>query len=357
MLPSRNLVRIATRDLEAAARVIRYVPNGIDLARFATDGAQRGAGEPVIGTVAALREEKNIARLCSRAFALLPSGRLVIVGDGPERPALEALAASLGVADRVEFAGHHQDTPAFYARFDIFALSSDTEQMPLSVIEAMASGLPVVATDGGRCVADGGARERAVHRPAGRRGAGRGAGRADRRPGLRRRIGQRQPGEGAARLRPGRDVRRPWRAVAWLASGVSAGRRFRRAGRALARSGAAVGRLVLPKLDLGRLPGGGTVPRRRCWWRQPKRAAPSPLACSTASGAGSACPRCIWRETGSADLDCPYVEQNGILTEAGREAELTALCLRSLARRTGDVVLSGVGEPAFAAARRAAPWS
>jgi glycosyltransferase involved in cell wall biosynthesis len=102
----------------------------------------------VIGTVAALREEKNVARLL-RAFAALPSGQLVVVGDGPQRPALETLAAALGVSERVRFAGHHQDTPAFYAQFDIFALSSDTEQMPLSVIEAMASGLPVVSTDVG----------------------------------------------------------------------------------------------------------------------------------------------------------------------------------------------------------------
>jgi CelD/BcsL family acetyltransferase involved in cellulose biosynthesis len=58
-------------------------------------------------------------------------------------------------------------------------------------------------------------------------------------------------------------------------------------------------------------------------------------------------------ENGSADLDCPYVEQNGILTESGREAELTALCLRPLAA-THDVVLSGVGEPVLAAVRRTA---
>jgi glycosyltransferase involved in cell wall biosynthesis len=148
VLPSRNLVRIVTDVWKLSPKVIRYVPNGIDLARFATDGAQRGAGEPVIGTVAALRAEKNVSRLL-RAFAMLPSGRLVIVGDGVERPALEALAASLGVAQRVRFAGHHQDTAAFYAQFDVFALSSDTEQMPLSVIEAMASGLPVVSTDVG----------------------------------------------------------------------------------------------------------------------------------------------------------------------------------------------------------------
>ena len=148
VLPSRNLVRIATEAWKLPRRIIRYVPNGIDLARFATDGAQRGTAEPVIGTVAALRVEKNIARLL-RAFAVLPAGRLVIVGDGPERSALEALAASLGVTDRVRFAGHNQDTATFYATFDIFALASDTEQMPLSVIEAMASGLPVVSTDVG----------------------------------------------------------------------------------------------------------------------------------------------------------------------------------------------------------------
>jgi glycosyltransferase involved in cell wall biosynthesis len=138
-------VRIARDVWKLPEAVIRYVPNGIDLARFATDGSGRGSGEPVIGTVAALREEKNIARLLG-AFATLPSGRLVIVGDGPERPALEALAASLGIADRVQFVGHRQDTATFYAQFDIFVLSSDTEQMPLSVIEAMASGLPVVST-------------------------------------------------------------------------------------------------------------------------------------------------------------------------------------------------------------------
>jgi glycosyltransferase involved in cell wall biosynthesis len=148
ILPSRNLVRIATEVWRLPPKIIRYVPNGIDLARFVADGSQRGSPEPVIGTVAALREEKNISRLL-RAFAMLPSGRLIIVGDGPERPGLEALAVALGVSGRVRFAGYHEDTAAFYSQFDVFALSSDTEQMPLSVIEAMASGLPVVSTDVG----------------------------------------------------------------------------------------------------------------------------------------------------------------------------------------------------------------
>jgi glycosyltransferase involved in cell wall biosynthesis len=150
VLPSRNLVRIVSDVWKLPPRVIRYIPNGIDLARFApaARGERRGTGETVIGTVAALRPEKNIARLL-RAIAPLPGCRLVIVGDGPERAALIGLAAALGMAERVTFAGYRQDTPELYAGFDVFALSSDTEQMPLSVIEAMASGLPVVSTDVG----------------------------------------------------------------------------------------------------------------------------------------------------------------------------------------------------------------
>lgn len=148
VLPSHTLVRLVKDVWRLPSKVVRYVPNGIDLGRFATDRSGRDGAEAVIGTVAALREEKNIGRLL-HAFAMLPAGRLVIVGDGPKRPALEALAASLGVAERVTFAGHQQDTASYYAGFDIFALSSDTEQMPLSVIEAMASGLPVVSTDVG----------------------------------------------------------------------------------------------------------------------------------------------------------------------------------------------------------------
>jgi len=155
VLPSRNLVRIAIEIWKLSPNLIRYVPNGVDLDRFAPTGPARSArlksAVPVIGTIAALRTEKNLPRLL-RAFAALVEttpARLVIVGDGPERPALSALAAELRITDRVEFSGHHHETPAFYAHFDVFALSSDTEQMPLSVIEAMASGLPVVATDVG----------------------------------------------------------------------------------------------------------------------------------------------------------------------------------------------------------------
>jgi glycosyltransferase involved in cell wall biosynthesis len=161
VVPSHTLERIATEIWKLPPRVVRYVPNGVDLTRFSNrgdpspglslrDAASRGE-IPVIGTVAALRAEKNLGRLI-RAFAMVARThpcRLVIVGDGAERSSLTELAASLGLMDRIEFTGHRDDTPPLYAGFDVFALTSDTEQMPLSVIEAMASGLPVVSTNVG----------------------------------------------------------------------------------------------------------------------------------------------------------------------------------------------------------------
>lgn len=154
VVPSRTLQRIATEVWKLPQSVVRYVPNGIDLDRFTGAPRPIAARSPVIGTVAALRPEKNLGRLL-RAFAILvrersaATPRLVIVGDGPERASLTALAAELGIADLTTFTGQREDTPSLYAGFDVFALTSDTEQMPLSVIEAMASFLPVVATDVG----------------------------------------------------------------------------------------------------------------------------------------------------------------------------------------------------------------
>ena len=154
VLPSRTLWRIARDTWRLPKRRLRYVPNGIDLARFMpgpSDAPPWPRDLPVIGTVAALRAEKNLARLI-RAFALVQRrqpARLVVVGDGPERPALAGLAESLGIGERVHFAGHMAAPSLAYRNFDIFALSSDTEQMPLSVLEAMGSGLPVAATDVG----------------------------------------------------------------------------------------------------------------------------------------------------------------------------------------------------------------
>jgi glycosyltransferase involved in cell wall biosynthesis len=73
----------------------------------------------------------------------------VLVGAGDCRPALEELARSLGCSDRVVFTGLVTNPSSCYHAFDVFALSSDTEQMPISVLEAMATALPVLSTDVG----------------------------------------------------------------------------------------------------------------------------------------------------------------------------------------------------------------
>ena len=134
-----------------------YVPNGVDVERFAdpprdlVPGFTRRPGELVVGTVAPLRPEKNIGRLL-RAFAGLDRVALDrapdVAGEGTERPALARLAAELGLAERVFFTGRVA-AEAVLGAFDVFALSSDTEQMPNALLEAMAASRAVAAVDVG----------------------------------------------------------------------------------------------------------------------------------------------------------------------------------------------------------------
>jgi glycosyltransferase involved in cell wall biosynthesis len=163
--PSRTLVGIARRVWSLPPQKILYVPNGVDTHRFApappeqTARARQALGLAptalVVGTVGQLRGEKNHERLL-RAFARLgsPLYQLLIVGDGPLQAGLTSLAGQLGIRDRVVFTGPMPDPVPAYQAMDLFALSSDTEQMPIAVLEAMAAGLPVVSTDVGdvRCM-------------------------------------------------------------------------------------------------------------------------------------------------------------------------------------------------------------
>jgi glycosyltransferase involved in cell wall biosynthesis len=148
VLPSRTLERLARNVWRLPSGRIRYVPNGVDCDRFQN---ARAEAKPhpglVVGTVATLRREKNLERLI-RAFAALPETldvRLEIVGDGAERPALEAAARVSGRADHIHFVGSTRTPEKALAQMDLFVLSSDTEQMPLSILEAMAAGLPIAS--------------------------------------------------------------------------------------------------------------------------------------------------------------------------------------------------------------------
>jgi glycosyltransferase involved in cell wall biosynthesis len=156
VVPSRLLEDLALGMWRLPADRVTYVPNGVDLARFSAPprdivpGFTRRTGELVIGTVAPLRPEKNVGRLL-RIFAALnssPPARLLIAGDGIERRLLEQLARDLGIADRVIFTGRVAPEDVL-GTFDIFALSSDTEQMPNALLEAMAASRPVAAVNVG----------------------------------------------------------------------------------------------------------------------------------------------------------------------------------------------------------------
>jgi glycosyltransferase involved in cell wall biosynthesis len=153
VVPSARLEAIARKAWAQPAGRVARIANGIDVPLYARPPAQaipgleKRAGEVVIGTVAGLRAVKNLPRLV-RAFAAMTSSdsRLVIVGAGPESERIAAEARRLGVGDRLLMPGFLADPALWIGRFDIFALSSDTEQFPISLVEAMAAGLPAVAT-------------------------------------------------------------------------------------------------------------------------------------------------------------------------------------------------------------------
>jgi glycosyltransferase involved in cell wall biosynthesis len=156
VVPSQRLRAIATGLWRVPEEKIRLIPNGIPLDRF-TPGegdpelrARLGipAGAVVVGTVGSLRPVKNFTRLLD-ACAAAGEIHLLVIGDGEERPALERRAAEPDLAGRVHFAGYQADPAPWYRTMDVFALSSDSEQMPLCLVEAMASGLPVVSTEVG----------------------------------------------------------------------------------------------------------------------------------------------------------------------------------------------------------------
>jgi glycosyltransferase involved in cell wall biosynthesis len=150
IVPSAVLRRIACDEWRLRERDVHHLVNGVDLARFAPRADAAAAGGPVVlGSVGGLRAEKDHATLLRAAARLGDGVRVCLVGAGPVEAELRAEAARLGLGERVTFAGQTDDTAPWYQRFDVFVLSSRTEQMPIAMLEAMASGLPVVATDVG----------------------------------------------------------------------------------------------------------------------------------------------------------------------------------------------------------------
>lgn len=152
VVPSRKLEAVALGPWQQPRGRVHLIPNGIPLAAYAKrprpDALPRivkRPGELWVGTLAGLRAVKNLPRLV-RAFAGLPEAwQLVILGEGPERDAIKAQAHESGVAHRVHLPGFAPDPAKAVGLFDVFALSSDSEQFPISVVEAMAAALPIAS--------------------------------------------------------------------------------------------------------------------------------------------------------------------------------------------------------------------
>ena len=152
---SDDLRRTLKQDLRVWPPV-RVLYNGIDGKRFASaDGARVrrelgiGADEFVVGTAVVLSEQKGVAYLLEAAADVLaaePKVRFVIAGDGPLRDTLVADAARRGLGDRVLFPGYRSDVPDLISSFDVYALPSLWEGLPLALLEAMALSTPIVAT-------------------------------------------------------------------------------------------------------------------------------------------------------------------------------------------------------------------
>ncbi|HEY9243445.1 MAG TPA: glycosyltransferase [Streptosporangiaceae bacterium] len=137
-------------------RKVTVIPNGVDLSRVAFDAAARarireefglGAGDYVIGVLGRLDPNKRFELVIEAAAPLLGDGtKLLIVGKGDERARLEETAARCQVSEHVVFAGERHDVAAMLSAMDLFVASSRQETFGLSVLEALASGAPVLYT-------------------------------------------------------------------------------------------------------------------------------------------------------------------------------------------------------------------
>jgi glycosyltransferase involved in cell wall biosynthesis len=140
-VPSEVLEEIARRTWKQPAARLHRIANGIDTALYAgkpelraIPGFVPNGKEVVIGALAGLREVKNLPLLVRACGGIAGRFRLVIVGEGPERAAIESTAAAMGIADRVVMPGFLGRPHRFVGHF------------PISVVEGMAAGLPVVST-------------------------------------------------------------------------------------------------------------------------------------------------------------------------------------------------------------------
>jgi glycosyltransferase involved in cell wall biosynthesis len=155
---SRQLGDWLVQDVGIAAEKVIVIPNGVDASKFSGHHGRLGLratshgyapADIVVGTVGRLDPVKNqsaLIEVASQLAAPYPSLRFAIVGDGREKQALQYEVDRRGLGKRVRLIGHRDDIPEVLKTFDLFVLPSLGEGMCNTILEAMASGLPVVAT-------------------------------------------------------------------------------------------------------------------------------------------------------------------------------------------------------------------
>jgi glycosyltransferase involved in cell wall biosynthesis len=142
---SDECARLARAQGVPASRICT-LHNGIDTRRFTMSGPDLAGPAVVVARLCADKDLATLLHATAHVIAASPRFRLWIAGDGPEGPALRELANRLGLADAVRFLGQVRDVPALLGQARMFVLSSVSEGVPLTLLEAMASGLPCVAT-------------------------------------------------------------------------------------------------------------------------------------------------------------------------------------------------------------------
>ena len=150
---SADLASWLTATVGIPAHKVRVLMNGVDTGRFRPGPVDRAAllpevppGAVVVGTVGRLDPVKGHTHLIDAVARLDASLHLVIVGDGPERPRIERAVSAAAIGDRVHLLGERADIPVLLRAFDLFCLPSLAEGISNTLLEAMATGLPVVAT-------------------------------------------------------------------------------------------------------------------------------------------------------------------------------------------------------------------
>ena len=142
-------VNLRGAPLAPRSRIVRVYNGAAPLRRLPPESlpAKSGPTFLFVGRLATIKDLPTLVRAAATAIDRVPELQLWIVGDGPARPSLEALVAELGIIPHVTFWGERHDVDRFFSAADVFTMSSVSEGLPMSLLQAMSIGMPALVTD------------------------------------------------------------------------------------------------------------------------------------------------------------------------------------------------------------------